>query len=459
MDVLHKTAIIILTYNNVAFSKDCIESIRKYTDKNTYEIIVVDNNSTDETREWLLDQTDIKLQLNDKNEGFPRGCNIGIRMAAPDDDILLLNNDTIVTPRWLENLQKCLYSSEDIGAAGAVSGHHENLQGVNFTYETMDKMQECADANNVSDSARWEQKVFLIGFCLLIKREVINKIGLLDEAYSPGYVEDNDLSLRIIEAGYRLMLCHDCFIHHYLGSGFRKDLSRFYPVLFANRATFLRKWKFETVRFDEIDHASLRILNEPDKQKEINILQLGCGIGITLLKIKYAYKNAVLFGWDPDVNMAKISSHFATVSTADLNSAMDDFQDGLFDYVLIGHYPELAQNPKQFLQGIHKKLKPGGFVITTIQNVLHFCRVRDLLSGKWFSSGSRYRKTLITDYTLKDFSALLADCGYTDQFTFHWFSVLSEEDRAFIKKLSDIGCDEKDYSFSTYMYSIKARKA
>lgn len=205
---MKKTAIIILTYNNFAYSKDCIESIRKYTQKGTYQLIVVDNNSADETREWLKQQPDIMLKLNDKNEGFPKGCNTGISMADPDSDILLLNNDTVVTPNWLDNLRNCLYSNDQIGAAGAVSNHNENLQGVAFKYDNLDQMQICAEENNVSDSTRWEQKVFLIGFCLLIKREVLNKIGLLDLSYSPGYVEDNDLSIRIIKAGYKLMLCH-----------------------------------------------------------------------------------------------------------------------------------------------------------------------------------------------------------------------------------------------------------
>lgn len=124
---MRKTAIIILTFNNFKYTKDCIESIRHYTQKGTYELIVVDNNSADETREWLLGQPDILLKLNDQNEGFPKGCNIGIGMAQPDSDILLLNNDTIVTPNWLENLRTCLYSNDQIGAVGAVSNHNENL--------------------------------------------------------------------------------------------------------------------------------------------------------------------------------------------------------------------------------------------------------------------------------------------------------------------------------------------
>ena len=90
-----KTSIIILTYNHLDLTKDCIESIRKYTEQDTYEIIIVDNHSQDETPEWLKTQSDLHVILNQENVGFPKGCNIGIEASARENDILLLNNDTI----------------------------------------------------------------------------------------------------------------------------------------------------------------------------------------------------------------------------------------------------------------------------------------------------------------------------------------------------------------------------
>ena len=110
-----KTSIIILTYNNLPLTKACLESIYHYTEKDTYEIIVVDNNSSDDTRTWLLEQTSLKLILNTENKGFPKGCNQGIQIANQENDILLLNNDTIVTENWLKNLKKCLDSNPKIG--------------------------------------------------------------------------------------------------------------------------------------------------------------------------------------------------------------------------------------------------------------------------------------------------------------------------------------------------------
>ena len=175
-----KTSIIILTYNNLDKTKDCIESIRKYTDKDSYEIIVVDNNSTDDTKLFLEEQDDIKVIFNESNVGFPMGCNIGIANAEETYDILLLNNDTIVTKNWLSNLKKCLYSDEKIGAVGAVSNNGANLQGVDFTYNDFDEMQNLASKNNISDVKKWEEKVCLIGYCLLIKREVMDQLNGLD---------------------------------------------------------------------------------------------------------------------------------------------------------------------------------------------------------------------------------------------------------------------------------------
>lgn len=459
MDGLKKTAIVILTYNNLEYSKSCLESIRKHTEKGTYELIVVDNNSTDGTKDWLYLQPDIKIQINEKNEGFPKGCNIGIGLASPGSDILLLNNDTIVTERWLLNLKKCLYSDEKIGAVGAVCNHNENLQGADFYYGDLEQMAELAGKNNISDKLRWEEKIFLIGFCILIKREVINKIGLLDEAYSPGYVEDNDLSLRIVSAGYRLMLCHDCFIHHYLGSGFRRDLSRFYPVLYKNRSIFKNKWGFETIAFDEVKFASLRIFNEEDKNKEINVLELNCGIGVTLLAIKYKNPNARLFGIEPNKHMARIAGNIALVSTKAAADFPMDFEEESFDYIFIGDALESVENPELFVSNISRYLKPGGFMIGKVHNIMHFSVLQDILKGVWRNpSRNIISKTDRNFYTLDDVSKLLYKCGLKNQYIFHWFSVPNEEEKLFIQKLCEIGEEKREYMYTTYMISFRFQK-
>lgn len=455
---MNKTAIVILTYNNLQYNKDCIASIRKYTESGTYELVVVDNNSTDGTREWLKTQTDIKLQLNDENVGFPKGCNMGIALAEKDSDILLLNNDTIVTPKWLENLRLCLYSSDTIGAAGAVSNHDENLQGVDFHYETLDEMLPLAEKNNISDSGRWEEKLILIGYCVLLKRDVLNQVGPLDEIYSPGYVEDNDLSLRIVSAGYKLMLCHDCFIHHYLGSKFRENPNQFFPVLYANRAKFKAKWGFETYVSDEIKYSELTIFDEPDQFKPINVLDIGCGLGATLLKVKKKYPNAQLYGLEPNPAVCAVAKHVAHTVTNPVDAFPLDFPENFFDDIIIGNILETVDDPQAYISELRRYLKTDGWVIATFRNAMHFPIVRSLLNGNWFfrkNDGAAAGKRL---FTLNDITELFARCGYRGPYIFHWFSTPTDEERQFVEKLCAAGDEKRDFMYTTHSFSVRFQK-
>lgn len=235
------TSIIIITYNKLAYNKLCIDSIRQYTEPNSYEIIVIDNHSADGTVEWLQSQLDLRLILNNENIGFPAACNQGIAEAR-GDSILLLNNDTIVTPRWLTNLKKCLLSSPDIGAVGAVTNSCSNFQSIAYEYSSIEEMIRFAGQINHSNPELWEDRGRLVGYCLLIKAEVVRKIGLLDEIFSPGNYEDDDYSLRIKKAGYRLVLCRDAFIHHFGSVSFGEQAAHFTALLENNRQKFIEKW-------------------------------------------------------------------------------------------------------------------------------------------------------------------------------------------------------------------------
>lgn len=253
MTVLTKrTSIIILSYNTLSYTKLCIESIRTYTAPGSYELIIIDNGSTDGSAEWLREQPDILLQCNVENRGFPGGCNQGMRLAT-GDALLLLNSDTIVTPRWLENLCRALDSGAHIGAVGCVTNSCSNQQTIPVNYDSMEGMVGFAERYNHSDSATWRSWLRLVGFCFLWKRSVYARIGGFDERFSPGNYEDDDLSFRIRAAGYELLLCQDTFIHHFGSQSFREAASKgetqqsqqiYENLLIRNFQYMEEKWEF-----------------------------------------------------------------------------------------------------------------------------------------------------------------------------------------------------------------------
>lgn len=425
-----KTSIIILTYNNLDKTKDCIESIRKYTDKNSYEIIVVDNNSTDDTKLFLEEQDDIKVIFNESNVGFPMGCNVGIANAEETYDILLLNNDTIVTKNWLSNLKKCLYSDEKIGAVGAVSNNGANLQGVDFTYNNFDEMQNLASKNNISDVKKWEEKVCLIGYCLLIKREVMDQLNGLDEGYTPGYIEDNDLSLNIIKLGYRLMLCHDSFIHHYLGTSFRKDEDKFNKIILKNRDYFEKKWNFNVFAFDNTKNSSIFLADSPN-----DVLDYNCGIGTSLLRIKYLFPNAKIIGLEKDVFKREIAEHFGTI-VKDL-----DELNQKFDTIFIGNALETEEKPLYFIHKLKKYLKEDGVIIGEISNIASLKNIMLLLDNEWYY----HNFTKQNHFTKKDLQTMFNNEGYKEEVIYPFKENL--EDKNEISK--------KNKDAINYYYSFK----
>jgi len=236
------TSIVILTLNNLEYTKQCIESIRRYTPE-PYEIIVVDNGSKDGTIEYLESQPDIRLIKNPTNLGFALGNNIGMKEAR-GDYIVVLNNDTIVTQGWLTRLIACAESDPSNGIIGPRSNYVAGIQIVkDVSYgNDMNAMQEFARRWSLENSGKYEETIRVIGFCMLIKREVIEKIGGFDPLYESGNFEDDDFCIRAIRAGFKIKIAHDVFIHHYGSKTFASEKINYTESMLKNWERFKEKW-------------------------------------------------------------------------------------------------------------------------------------------------------------------------------------------------------------------------
>ncbi|MCL4423913.1 MAG: glycosyltransferase [Firmicutes bacterium] len=238
------TSVIIVTWNALEYTRQCLTSLEEHT-RLPHELILVDNGSTDGTVEFLQDyaagHVHARHILNETNLGFPKAVNQGLALAG-GEYLVLLNNDTVATENWLENLQICADSNGAIGMVGPRSNHVSGPQQLDVRYGTLAEMHRFAREFNSSDSTRWFEVTRLVGFCLLIKREAYQKVGGLDEGFGLGNFEDDDLSLRMQQAGYRLLCAGDTFIHHYGGVTFHTNQVDYAQTMQENRRRFLEKW-------------------------------------------------------------------------------------------------------------------------------------------------------------------------------------------------------------------------
>lgn len=332
---VRKTAIVIVSYNSSYLMEKCLESIRDTVSEQMADIIVVDNGSTDGVTEYLENQKDIILIKNDENVGFPKGCNIGIDAADNGQDIFLLNNDTRLCRDSLYWLRMGLYENEKVGATGAVANYCGSDQLVNVMFDSVEKYISYGEKINTGLENPYEEKNRLCGFALLLKREALDRAGKLDEMFSPGYFEDDDITLGIHSLGYKLYVCHNAFIYHAGSQNFikRNDLDE---IMERNHKYITEKWGYDVLSYSvvtETEASKIERINH-GRYDMFKLLEVGCGSGNCLTRIKYRYPNADIYGIEKEEGAVWNSVGTVTVFMSDFVNDRLPFPEQYFDYII-----------------------------------------------------------------------------------------------------------------------------
>lgn len=259
-----KITVVIPTFNNLLYLIQCMDSLLKEVGLND-EIVVVDNGSTDGTKGYLDDlaliNSNVKAIHLSSNIGFGPAVNFGIRQHLLSEatgnkvaDYILLANDDLVIPKGsfdrmvdaLENSHRQL-GLKKVGAVGPISNKAAGVPNIKYEGSTeLQFVSKFADDVYKSNRGQWTQVGFLCGFCMLIKKEMLNEIGLFDEDFIPGGYEDNQLSLNACRAGWSLVNCQDAFVYHYSSRTIEK-----FPHArrgMSNRSLYYEKHLEETKR-------------------------------------------------------------------------------------------------------------------------------------------------------------------------------------------------------------------
>lgn len=241
-----KVSVVVLTYNNLEVTKACLHSLEVHSCYPNWELVIVDNASSDGTpdylREYAAANPQVRLMLNDENLGFSAGNNCGLR-AASGDYLILLNNDTYVTRGWMLDLIRHFRRSPDLGLLGPVTNNIGNEAKIEIQYADMAEMAAAASAYTSAHSGEELAVAAVAFFCAAMPRAVYEKVGGLDERFGLGFFEDDDYCRRVEQAGYRIAVAEDVFVHHHLSASFDQlDSARRQALFDANKALYEEKW-------------------------------------------------------------------------------------------------------------------------------------------------------------------------------------------------------------------------
>ncbi len=229
--------IIIPVWNNLALTRACIDSVLKNTDAEC-RIIIIDNASDEETRRYLeglkaLERPPVTIIRNEKNLGFVKAVNQGIA-ASNAPCVCVLNNDTVVTKGWLKEMIGVLNALDDIGIVNPSSNNLGQRPARGETVEVYaEKLRPSQE--------RFAELGSAIGFCMLIKRAVIDRIGRFDEIYGIGNFEDTDYSRRAVKEGYKCVRACRAYVWHKEGGSFVRT-KEFDSAFKRNKAIYEERW-------------------------------------------------------------------------------------------------------------------------------------------------------------------------------------------------------------------------
>ena len=393
---------IILSYNDEWLMKKCIKAIKDECSDDD-EIIVVDNASTDGIAAWLRQQSGIRLIENGDNVGFPIGCNIGVIESNEDNDILLINNDAILTPGALFWMRMGLYEERGVGAVGAVS-NNATEQSIEVYLGSTDKILAAikyGSAHNIPMEHPYENRVRLTGFCELVSREAINSIYtsfstmdeehfpkkvqealknmhgrklLFDPIFTPAFFEDDDLGIRISEAGFRQILCHNAFVYHQGGDlAEGADLEKRKELLQINRKKFEDKWGFDVWNYEGVSEDLIRAIEDIVEGRVegksvypwFRFLEVGCGFGTNLSAIKYRYPNCYVAGIESHMGVACLGRYMGDIVAGNLEETNLPYPDHSFDVICVYDALSNATNKEELLIKLLRLLKNDGYIIVS----------------------------------------------------------------------------------------------
>jgi GT2 family glycosyltransferase len=241
-----EATVVVVTADGLVFTRLCLESVLAERDGLDLELLVVDNGSSDGTREYLVALAErdprVRLVLNEVNAGFAAAANQGLSVSR-GRALVLLNNDTIVPPGALRRLVRHL-EHESVGLVGPVSNEAATAAEVEPSYRTYEELLAAGAERSRSHAGELVDVPMLTMFCIAMRRDLYGRVGPLDERFGKGLFEDDDYSLRVRRSGFRVACAADVLIHHFGEASFGKLVpSGEYASIFeANRRLFEEKW-------------------------------------------------------------------------------------------------------------------------------------------------------------------------------------------------------------------------
>lgn len=417
---ISEATIAVVALNRLQKTKDCVESILKYTKNVDFDLVLIDNGSTDDTPEYLksIDYEKVRIIHLTKTVSLAASMYF-LDLNSIAENFVLLNNDMIVTENWLDNMLRAVKTDKKIGMIAAMSTNVSNLQDPRISFSDLDDFQRKAAAFNKPDPSKWHERLRLITTATLLTKECLLAIGwpCLDMGYVHDFVDD-DIAFRVRHAGYKSVLAGDvvvCHNHDYSVTENRTS-EQIQKTIMLGKTSFRNK-HLGVDAWDDVNNFVFPYITDgvaaPTDAKNVSILGIDVLAGTPVLDVKNIVRK---FGiTEPDVRaFSQDGKYYADLKTVCDEVSCDRidylrnyYSENSFDYIIFGKNINEYAEPILTLKNSFSLIKPNGQMFFPLKNVYDVNAVMSILG---FPTQAN---TEARAFTVEQLVKSLADVGIT----------------------------------------------
>lgn len=464
--------IVVIAYNRIDKTRNCIESILTNTHNIDYELVLIDNGSTDGTLDYFESIDYEKKEIIRITKNIGAGIPLfAIPVLHYHKYIAWIANDVIVTPNWLENLVTIMETDEKVGMVCPVSSNVSNLQEINLQFQSLEEMYQKAALFNQSDPRKWQDRLRLMNAVTFLRKEVMVALG--PYCYDMGFFHDfgdDDLTFRIRRTGYRTILAGDTWVHHDhdIWHFENKDPVEHQKSLEIGRENFRDKF-YGVDAWDDVNNywmidVTSHIPTPKDSCKK-QILGVDVRCGTPILDVKNRLREFGIFDVDLSAftQLAKyvpdLSSICSGIVACDREEYLGrQFPDNYYDYIVVDHPLNRYHEPQQMLEDWFSLLKPGGLLMFPLLNTFSVMEFLYCLGQK-----DLYNHEFAYNIPLEPLTATLEQFGKLE-FILPRSINLSQDSKEYLTSMfpARISQDKKnqllsDLTIERYMIGVKKR--
>ncbi len=457
---VNSTSILITSHADRYVLEDCVETIEKTLLRDTYEIIVAVDSYDESIIAWIKSK-DIKYIKVLPESKYGAHCNEAIKVAAKDNDVLFLHSDIELTPNAFFWLKMGLYENDNVGATGSVTNEGSNNQSLAVSFDIKEQYLAHSVKINLPSENPYERKLVLSEFCVLISRLAIDDVGSFDEDYELANYTMADYGIYMSVKGYKLLLCHNSFVYHNnVCSVDKACVATDENKIIKNNNYLKEKCGNSITYYLNLRYDLIRSITA-DSREAINILEVGCGCGITLSKIKYLYPNATVYGIELIDSVAKLGKNIVPIISGNIEDMELDYEPETLDYILFGDVLEHLRDPAATIVKLRKFLKPNGKIVASIPNLMHLSVIIPLLKGEFtYADDGLLDRTHIHFFTKNEIIKMFKESGYRIEsicsMTNVEANIFIEKNQDFIKQLYRLPGIAPALDFESFQYLVVA---